>query len=132
MCEVEREAWIAFKSVVTKFLGNNKGPVYVIIVANMLEKFKVLGCLMSLKIQFLNSHLDFVPENLGAVSEEQGGRFHQDLKEMERRHQGRWTVNMMGDYCWTVHSETPETSHKKKSNIRSFVGKRKRQYKAIE
>jgi hypothetical protein len=23
MTEVEREAWIAFKSVVTKFLGNN-------------------------------------------------------------------------------------------------------------
>jgi hypothetical protein len=59
MTEVERGAWIAFKSVVTKFLGNNKEPDYVTIVANMLEKFKVLGCLMSLKIHFLNSHLDF-------------------------------------------------------------------------
>jgi hypothetical protein len=49
MTEVEREAWIAFRSVVTKFLGNNKDPDYVTIVANMLEKFKVLGCLMSLK-----------------------------------------------------------------------------------
>jgi hypothetical protein len=45
--EVEREAWIAFNSVVTKFLGNNKDPGYVTIVANMLEKFKILGCLMS-------------------------------------------------------------------------------------
>jgi hypothetical protein len=59
MTEVEREAWIAFKCVVTKFLGNNKDPDYVTIVANMLEKFKVLACLMSLKIHFLNSHLDF-------------------------------------------------------------------------
>jgi hypothetical protein len=32
--------WIAFKSVVTKFLGNNKDPDYVTIVANMLENSK--------------------------------------------------------------------------------------------
>jgi hypothetical protein len=41
MIEVQREVWIAFKSVVTKFLGNNKDPEYVTIVANMLETFKV-------------------------------------------------------------------------------------------
>jgi hypothetical protein len=40
-------------------------------------------------------------------------------------------VGMM-DYCWTLHREIPETSHNRKSNIRSFAGKRKRQYKAIE
>jgi hypothetical protein len=130
MTEVEREAWITLKSGVTKFLGNNKDPDYVTIVANMLEKFKVLRCLMSLKIHFLNLHLDF-SENLGAVSEEQGERFHQDF-EMERRYQGRWNVNMMGDYCWTLHREIPENSHKRKSNIRSFADKRKRQCKAIE
>jgi hypothetical protein len=76
--------------------------------------------------------LYFFPENLGAVSEEQGEHFHQDIKEMERRYQGRWNVNMMGDYCWMLHRKIPETSHKRKSNIRSFTGKRKRQYKAIE
>jgi hypothetical protein len=64
MTEVEREAWIALKSVVTKFLGNNKDPDYVTIVANMLEKFKVLGCLMSINIHFLNSHMDFFPKTL--------------------------------------------------------------------
>jgi hypothetical protein len=64
MTEVEREAWIAFKRVVTKFLGSNKDPDYVTVVANMLETFKVLGCLMSLKIHFLNSHLDFFPKIL--------------------------------------------------------------------
>jgi hypothetical protein len=63
MTEVEREAWTSFKSVVTKVLGNNKDPEYVTIVANMLQKFKVLGCLMSLKIHFLNSHLNFFSRN---------------------------------------------------------------------
>jgi hypothetical protein len=66
------------------------------------------------------------------VSEEQGERLHLDIKEMERRYQGWWNVNMMGDCCWTLHREIPETSHKRKSNIRSFAGKKKRQYKAIE
>jgi hypothetical protein len=59
MTEIEREAWIAFKIVVTKFLGSNKISIYGTIVANMLEKFKVLGCLTCLYIHFLNSHLDF-------------------------------------------------------------------------
>jgi hypothetical protein len=75
MTEGERGAWIAFKSVVTKFLGNNKDPDY-ITVENVLEKFKVVVCLMSLKIHFLNLHLDFLPVNLGAVSEEHGEHFH--------------------------------------------------------
>jgi hypothetical protein len=52
MTEVERQAWIVYKSIVTKFLGKNKDPDFVTLVANMLEKFKALGCLMSLKIHF--------------------------------------------------------------------------------
>jgi hypothetical protein len=62
--EVEREDWIAFKSVVTNFLGNNKDPDCVTIVANMLEKFKVLGCLMSLKVHFLIRTWKFFPKFL--------------------------------------------------------------------
>jgi hypothetical protein len=42
---------------------------------------------MSLKVHFLNAHLDYFPENLGAVSEKKGERFHQDIKKMETRHQ---------------------------------------------
>ncbi|GBO98442.1 hypothetical protein EVAR_71737_1 [Eumeta japonica] len=34
-------------------------------------------------------HLDYFLENLGDVSEEQGERFHQDTKVMEKRYQGR-------------------------------------------
>jgi hypothetical protein len=37
MTEVEREDWMDFKSVFTKFLGNNMDPAYITIVANMLE-----------------------------------------------------------------------------------------------
>jgi hypothetical protein len=46
---------------------------------------------------------------------------------MERRYQGLWNVNMVGDYCWTLHHEIPENSRKRNSKIRSYAGNRKRQ-----
>jgi len=39
---------------------------------------------MSLKVHFLHSYLDYFPENLEDLSEEQRERSHQDMKEMER------------------------------------------------
>jgi hypothetical protein len=50
---------------------------------------------MSLKVHFLGSHLDFFPENLGAVSDEHGERFHQDIYKMEKRYQGKWSLSML-------------------------------------
>jgi hypothetical protein len=102
MSTVEREAWIALKDVISKFLGNYRDQNYKNTVNHMLDKFKGLGCNMSLKVHFLDSHLGYFPANLGAISEEQGERFHQDIKEMERRYQGRWNVSMMADYCWML------------------------------
>lgn len=127
----EKEAWVSFKQVVTKFLGNKKDPGYVSIVANMLKKFQYLGCLMSLKIHFLDSHLDYFPDNLGDVSEEQGERFHQDIKLMEKRYQGRWNTSMMADYCWSLHRDVQQATHRRKSYTRSFKEKRERKYKPI-
>ncbi|KZC11460.1 hypothetical protein WN55_02634, partial [Dufourea novaeangliae] len=53
---------------------------------------------VSLKINFLHSHLDFLPPNLGVVSNEHGERFHQQMKSIERRYQGFWDELIMGDY----------------------------------
>jgi hypothetical protein len=58
MTGVETEVWIAFDSVVTTFMRNSKDPNYVTIVANVIQTYEVLGCLISLNIHFLNSHLD--------------------------------------------------------------------------
>jgi hypothetical protein len=91
----------------------------------MLGKFIALGCAMSLKVHFLNAYLDYFPENLGAVSEEQGERFHQVIKQMETRYQERRNVNMMGDYCWLLRRDDPQAMYKR-STKRSFKGKRKR------
>ena len=69
----EKQACKAFKLAVTSFLGTKKNPDYKCIIEDILEKFKVVVCKMSLKVHFLHSYLDYFPKHLGAVSEEQGG-----------------------------------------------------------
>ena len=83
---------------------------------------------MSIKLHFLDSHLDFFPDNLGDYSEEQGERFHQDIKTMETRYQGRWNVNMMADYCWSIKRDIIDNFHKKITPRRNFTAKRKRSH----
>ena len=61
-----------------------------------------MGCRMLLKIHFLHSHLNFFPANLGAVSDEHGERFHQDIMKMKSNYQGKWNPGMMGDFCWML------------------------------
>jgi hypothetical protein len=82
-----------------------------------------------LKVHFLNAYLVYFPENLGAVSEEQGERFHKVIKQMETGYQERWNVNMMGDYCWLLRRDDPQAMYKRESAKRSFKGKRKRHCK---
>ncbi|UYV64490.1 hypothetical protein LAZ67_3000956 [Cordylochernes scorpioides] len=86
--EVEAAAWNSFRNVCKDFLGSVKVENYRDIVNDLLLSYKALGCNMSLKIHFLHSHLDFFPDNLGAVSDEHGERFHQDISSMEKRYQG--------------------------------------------
>ncbi|GBN51420.1 hypothetical protein AVEN_180576-1 [Araneus ventricosus] len=37
--------------------------------------------------------------------EEQGERFYQDVRDIERRYRGRWDVNMLADYCSILRRE---------------------------
>lgn len=117
----EKKAWESFIQVKQKFLGNFKDPGYAGIVSNCITNFQVIGCLMSLKIHMLDSHLDWFPDNLGDFSEEQGERFHQDITQMEKRYQGFETenVNMLADYCWNLKRDDQQV-HKRKALTRSF------------
>ncbi|UYV68846.1 hypothetical protein LAZ67_6001252 [Cordylochernes scorpioides] len=91
--EVEAAAWNSFRNVCKNFFGSVKVENYRDIVNDLLLSYKALGCNMSLKIHFLHSHLDFFPDNLGAVSDEHGERFHQDIS-MEKRYQDLPSVNL--------------------------------------
>lgn len=109
----EKTAWIAFISVTSNFLGNNKAANYKEVVENLIQAYKNLGCNMSLKIHFLHSHLNFFPSNCGAVSDEHGERFHQDVAAMEKRYQGKWSPSMLADYCWTLVRDNPFLEYKR-------------------
>jgi len=84
----EKAVWLSFKKVVENFLGNHKSDNYAELVADLLRNYQKLGCLMNYKLLFLHSHLDYFPLNLRDYSEKQDERF-QNIKEMERRYQGR-------------------------------------------
>ena len=55
----EAEAWKAFRAVVQNFLGNKRNDDYKLLVNNLMDKYKNIGCRMSLKLNFLHSNLDF-------------------------------------------------------------------------
>lgn len=114
----EQCAWNAFRLVANNFLGNTKADNYKEIVEDLLVAYQKLGCNMSLKIHFLHSHLDFFPENCGAVSGEHGERFHQTIAEIENRYQGKWSPVMLADYCWTVVRDSPELVYKRQAKKR--------------
>ena len=76
---------------------------------------------MSIKVHYFKSHLDSFSENLGSVSDEQGERFHQDIKVMECYYQGRWDIHMIADYCWSLVRDKPQAPHKRKALKRQFA-----------
>ena len=58
MIDKEKAAWQFFVEVIQSFLGNRKADNYKLVVNRMLLAFRDLGCNMSIKLHFLNSHLD--------------------------------------------------------------------------
>ena len=106
LSRTEKAVWNSFVAVVRGFLGNNKAENYVELVETLVNNYSKMGCRMSLKVHILDAHLDKFKENIGAYSEEQGERFHQDILDFERRYQGQYNENMTGDYIWGLHRES--------------------------
>ena len=102
-------AWEAFKSVCSGI------PDYQACIEKLLKSYEDMGCRMSLKIHSLHSHLNFFPPNLGAMSDEHGERFHQDITKMESNYQGKWNPGMMGDFCWMLSCDIPEAKYTRSS-----------------
>ena len=113
-------AWQAFRSVCTEFLGNHRSENYIDHIQRLLTSYESLGCKMSLKLHFLNSHIDFFPANLGNVSDEAGERFHQDVALMEKRYKGKWSSSMLADFCWMLQRDAPNATYKRKSYAKHF------------
>jgi hypothetical protein len=73
-----------------------------------------------LKVHFLDSHVEFFPENRGAVSDEHGERFYQEISNMEKQYQGKWNLSMLADYCWTLKRDVPQATYSRKSTTVTF------------
>jgi hypothetical protein len=96
-------------------LGNHKAANYQDVVQDLLTSYKAMGCNMSLKIHFLESHLNFFPENLGEASDEHSEIFHQDIMAVENRYQGKWTSSVLVDYYWTLERDVLHAKYWRKS-----------------
>ena len=116
----ELRAWEAFKSVCCGFLGNTCVSDYQTCIDKLLKSYEDMGCRMLLKILFLHSHLNFFPPNHGAVSDEHGERFHQDITKMESNYQGKCNPGMMGDFCWMLLHNIPEAKYTRSSKKTHF------------
>ncbi|GBM64639.1 hypothetical protein AVEN_91708-1 [Araneus ventricosus] len=108
----EKQVWDAFYLVSTNVVRNDKAENHKDLVEDMLALFQDFDCNMSLKIHFLDSHLNFFPDNCGQVSDEHSKRFHQDIANMEKWYQGNWAMPMLADYCWTFIRDAPHVHYK--------------------
>ena len=87
----------------------------------LVKSLQDMGANMSFKVHFLHRHLDKFPDNCGYVSNEQGERFHQDIKTMEEYYQGRWHKWMMADYCWRIKRDLNNIEHDRQKRVIFFT-----------
>jgi hypothetical protein len=58
----------------------------------------------------------FFTENMEALSNKHGERFHLSISHMEKRYSGKWSPNMLVDYCWSLIRETPTGEYEAKED----------------
>lgn len=82
---------------------------------------------MSLKVHYLDSYLDYFPENFDAVTGDKGERFHHNTKKMERRYRQDMTILL--DIL-----KRNDTQKVQRENVpkRSFESQRNKYYKNLE
>ena len=117
---VERRAWKSFVSVVEGFFGNHKADNFRNIVEEFVDAYEKMGCRMLLKLHVLHSRIDEFKHNMGDYLEEQGERFHQDVKSFEERYKGQYNESMMGDYIWNLVRESELTYNRQSRKKTSF------------
>ncbi|KAJ8671045.1 hypothetical protein QAD02_002304 [Eretmocerus hayati] len=70
MSDAKLEEGVLIGSDIRKLIRDRKSENYEMLMENMLSNFKNMGVSISVEIHMLDSHLDSLAENLGAVSDE--------------------------------------------------------------
>lgn len=88
---------------------------------NVLQHCKNLGCSVSIKLNSMHSHADYFAQSLSSVSHKYYERFRQYMREMDKRCQDGWILNMIADHCWKLKKEnTCVESCRKQAKRRKF------------
>ena len=66
---MEKDAWKYSEMSPPNFWGNQRAESIHDMVAEHVQFYKAMGCNISLKVHFLDYHLDFFPENLGEAND---------------------------------------------------------------
>jgi hypothetical protein len=69
---------------------------------------------------FFTFPLALVPSDLGAISDEYGESFHQNISTTEERYAGKSSQNMLADYCWNLTEVVSIARYKRKNYIKKF------------
>ena len=72
------------------------------------------------KLYVLHSHIDESKNNMDDYSEEQGTRFHYDVKSFEERYKGQYNESMMGNCIWSLVRESKLTYNRQSRKKTSF------------
>lgn len=88
LTRAERIQRNGFVAAVRGLLGYQKAKNHVELVETKVKNYSKMDCRASLKIHILDHHLKFT--NMGANSEEQGERFHQDIAATKDRIMNLW------------------------------------------
>ena len=70
LSKVELSAWQSLKLIATNFRENRRSAEYEKEIEEPQESFRPLGAQMSVKLNFLQSQLDYFPKNCGDLSKE--------------------------------------------------------------
>ena len=100
MTSKERNTWKALREVDEKFLGSDKSENYKELVANLMKAYETLGYQMSLKLHFLDSHLNSSLKIWETSVKSIANNFTRYISTRERRYQAKWDSNVMSDYEW--------------------------------
>jgi hypothetical protein len=114
----KRRAWKAFENVYRNFPGNAKVENYSEIVQELISPLSAIECNTSWYFIFWLSIRIFFLKKMGAVSNEHGEKFHHDISQYGKGYSGKWSPNMLDDYCWNFIRETPTGKSKRQKKMK--------------
>ena len=103
LSKAESSTWLSLKSVVTNFMGNDRSAEYEKEIVELLRSFRQLGVQMSVKLHFLQLHLNYFPWGfewrVGSVLSPRRSHYGRVLQRLVGCKVSRWLLLMFETGC---------------------------------